>query len=122
MPKTILLADDEPDTVVLVHERLQKAGYRVVTAFTGDEVLQKTQADLPDLILLDIVMPGMNGYRVCRRLKEDNATKHIPVILFTALQKNDLLVTAQASGADMIMSKPFEAEELLQVVQKFLKE
>lgn len=122
MAKVILLADDEPDTVVLVHERLKKAGYEVMTAFTGDEVLEKVQQTPPDLILLDIVMPGMNGYRVCRRLKENQTTQKIPVILFTALQKNDLLVTAQASGADMIISKPFEAEELLRVVNQFLKE
>lgn len=121
MSKVILLADDEPDTVVLVHERLKKAGFEVIPAFTGDEVLQKVQEKTPDLILLDIVMPGMNGYRVCRRLKENEATKKIPIILFTALQKNDLLVSAQASGADMVISKPFEAEELLRVVQQFLK-
>ncbi len=122
MAKVILLADDEPDTVMIVRERLKKAGYEVIGAFTGDEVLQKVEERTPDLILLDIVMPGMNGYRVCRRLKERENTKKIPVILFTALQKNDLLVTAQASGADMIISKPFEAEELLRVVQQFLKE
>ena len=122
MAKVILLADDEPDTVMIVNERLKKAGYEVIGAFTGDEVLKKVEEKIPDLILLDIVMPGMNGYRVCRRLKEGEKTKKIPVILFTALQKNDLLVTAQASGADMIISKPFEAEELLRVVQQFLKE
>ena len=122
MAKRILLADDEPDTIILVQERLKGAGYEVVTACTGEEVLEKVREALPNLILLDVVMPGMNGYRVCRRLKDDPLTKGIPVILFTALQKNDLLQTAQASGADMVISKPFEAEELLRIIRQFLKE
>ena len=122
MAKRVLLADDEIDSVVLVQERLKGAGYEVVTACTGEEVLEKVREALPNLILLDVVMPGMNGYRVCRRLKDDPLTKGIPVILFTALQKNDLLQTAQASGADMVISKPFEAEELLRIIRQFLKE
>ena len=122
MSKVIMVVDDEPDTLVLLNERLKNAGYGVVSAFSGDEVIQKVQTSLPNLILLDIVMPGINGYRICRRLKDDEKTKDIPIILFTALQKTDLVTAAQASGADMVLSKTIEIDALLGVIRQFLKE
>ena len=109
---TVLVVDDEPLNVDLVAQELGTAGYRTVTAATGEQALVVAEKSRPDLILLDVMMPGMDGYAVCKRLKETEA-RDIPVIFLTALTDTFEKVRAFKLGAVDYITKPFEPEELL---------
>ena len=85
MADKILIVDDEPDVVNLAKRILEREKYHVITASEGDEALEKARVEMPDLILLDIVMRGKDGYEVCKILKSHAATRHIPVVMFTVL-------------------------------------
>ncbi len=120
MPDEILVVDDEPDMVNLARIILEKNGYRLVAAVDGDEALQKAAIKVPDLILLDFVLPGKSGLEVCKFLKSQDKTKHIPVVMFTALGRDvDRKLTAEA-GADGYFRKPFPPEALVAEVKKHL--
>jgi DNA-binding response OmpR family regulator len=110
--KRILIVDDTTDILQVVSRRLQSWGYEVVTADSGEDGLRLAQEQLPDLILLDIMMPKMKGRDVCARLKTDPATKHIPVIFLTALGLADHVKAGMDLGADDYIVKPFEPAEL----------
>jgi class 3 adenylate cyclase len=109
---TILVADDNPDNVELVREVLEAAGYTVVTAHDGDEALLKVAETNPDLIILDVMMPGKDGFEVCRRLKKWEQTRNIPVLMLTALQEVADKVRGIESGADEFLTKPVDMVEL----------
>src|SRR5437762_6135100 len=109
---SVLVVDDEPLNVDLVAQELGTAGYRTVTAATGEQALVVAEKSRPDLILLDVMMPGMDGYAVCKRLKETEA-RDIPVIFLTALTDTFEKVRAFKLGAVDYITKPFEPEELL---------
>ena len=94
----------------------------VVTAVDGEEALKKIPEEKPDLILLDIMLPAMNGYQVCRRLKTDPETETIPVVVVTAKSQESDKFWAKETGADDFLTKPFEMEELLQKIQDNLQE
>lgn len=113
MPKKILFIDDEPDLVMLMQTRLASHGYQVLSAFDGEEGLKMVQEEKPDLILLDKIMPKMDGLEVCQRLKADPKTKDIPVMIVSASGGMDLPERCLAAGADDVIIKPFEAEDLL---------
>lgn len=109
----ILVADDEPVNRSLIQRRLERAGYNVVTARDGREAVDKTRETLPDLVLLDVMMPLMDGLEACRIIKEDEATRDIPVIFLSARDETDVKVNGLSLGANDYISKPFKAEELL---------
>ena len=118
---TILVADDNPDNVALLREMLEAATYTVVTAYDGDEALLKVAETNPDLIILDVMMPGKDGFAVCRRLKKWEQTRNIPVLMLTALQEVADKVRGIEAGADEFLSKPVDMVELQTRVKALVK-
>jgi signal transduction histidine kinase/DNA-binding response OmpR family regulator len=118
----ILIADDSPTIVDVVQYLLQSHGYEVITASDGIEAILKTYQTSPDLVLLDIEMPKMNGYQVCRLLKSDETTKAIPIIILTSRDQKSDRFWGISTGADEFMTKDFESEgELFTAIQNVLK-
>ena len=120
MPDKILIVDDELDIQNLVKRKLDRKGYQAIGASDGEEALQKTGVEMPDLILLDVVMPGKSGFEVCKSLKSKQKTKFIPVVMFTSLGRDVDKKMVNESGADGHIIKSFESEDLLTVVKKHL--
>jgi two-component system cell cycle response regulator len=118
---TILVADDEPDILAIIRVILRSAGYRVVTASDGLEAVKLAYREMPDGIILDVMMPLMNGYQVCRLLKYDTRTRGIPVVLCTVKSLEMDRLYGMTSGADAYVTKPFEAPQLLAAVQGVLE-
>ena len=118
--KKILIVDDEQDILKVVKFRLIKAGYDVITASNGQEGLDTARAIKPDLLLLDLSMPLLNGDEVCKRLKADPATKHIPIILMTASSKGVKDENIFMAGMDDRILKPFEPEDLFEKIKKLI--
>ena len=119
-PATILIVEDEPANIGVLFELLQQAGYRVAVAKSGESGLAKAQAVLPDLILLDVAMPGMDGFETCRHLKANSCTQDIPVIFLSVLDgPNDKVRAFTMGGADY-MTKPFHTTEILARVKHHL--
>ncbi len=117
----IMVVDDEPDIVKLVKISLEMANYEVIEVFSGIEALEKTKDVVPALFLLDIMMPEMSGYEVCEKLKADERTKHVPVVILTAKgQKGDVEQGIKV-GADGYIIKPFDPYELGEQITKILK-
>jgi len=110
---TILIVDDEPRNVDLLQQELGAAGYRTVSAANGEETLSLVAKARPNLILLDVMMPGLDGYAVCKRLKESDTTRDIPVIFLTAVTETAEKVRGFGVGAVDYVTKPFQTEELL---------
>ena len=111
-PKRILLVDDTKDILLVVSRRLQSWGYEVFTAESGEEGLRIAEEQVPDLVLLDIMMPRMKGRDVCARLRANPKTAHVAVIFLTALGLADHIKAGLDIGADDYIVKPFEPEEL----------
>ena len=109
----ILVVDDEPDLVELVSHHLQREHYEVTTAADGESALSEARRRLPDLIVLDLMMPGMDGLEVCRRLRADPRTMHIPIVMLTAKGEESDAVIGLSQGADDYVRKPFGIKELL---------
>jgi CheY-like chemotaxis protein len=105
----VLLAEDEPDVQLIARLSLKKAGFTVVTVGSGVEVLDRVAEERPDVILLDWMMPDMDGYETCKRLKADAATAAIPVIFLTARVQEAEVARAMALGAVGCIGKPFDA-------------
>jgi DNA-binding response OmpR family regulator len=120
MSGRILVIDDDLDSLKLISLLLQRQGYEVVAAPGGDEGLQKARADMPDLILLDIMMPNMDGYEVCRQLRGDPHLAHVPVIMFTAKTRVDDKVAGFEAGADDYLTKPTHPAELASRIRSLL--
>lgn len=121
MAKKILVVDDEPHTVKMVESRLKANGFDVITAGSGREGLKKAQEEAPDLILLDILMPEMDGHETLSRLKESAETKNIPVIMFTSKgQVEDVERSSYAGAVDYII-KPFDPIAMLDKIKKALE-
>jgi class 3 adenylate cyclase len=117
----ILVVDDQPANVKLLQQVLTMNGYDVITAGTGPEALVKTARDRPDLILLDVVMPTMSGYEVCRAIRSDPATALLPVVMVTALDPQEERVKGIEAGADDFLPKPINQAELLARVKSLLR-
>jgi class 3 adenylate cyclase len=120
-PATILVVDDTRMTVELVREVLLLHGYRVVEAFDGLEALEKIQHEQPDLLILDVNMPRMDGYEVCRRVKTNPATAHIPVLMLSAMESVGHRVRGLSLGAEDYVIKPFRPAELAARVEAHLR-
>jgi DNA-binding NtrC family response regulator len=110
---TVLVVDDEPLNVDVLEQELRGAGYRTISASSGEEAVTLAKKVQPDLVLLDVMMPGMDGYDACRRLKQSDATRDIPVIMLTSFGETAKKVRAFNEGAVDYVTKPFETEELL---------
>jgi two-component system cell cycle response regulator len=117
----VLIVDDNRPNVELLQAHLESAGYEVATAFTGEEALASVASQSPDIILLDIMMPGMSGYEVCRRLKATPDTKGIPVVMVTALHELEDVEKAVEVGADDFLMKPIHKHELFARVKSMLR-
>ena len=107
----ILIADDEPINRKLIQRRLERERYRVITAEDGREAVDMSRAELPDLILMDVMMPVIDGLQACRLIKDDQKTCDIPVIFLSARDETEVKVNGFALGANDYISKPFKAEE-----------
>ncbi len=119
----ILLVDDEEDITFTAKKILERDGHRIVVAKDSEECMKILENDRPNLILLDVMMPGMDGWEACKKIKEDKKTKDIPVIMFTVLGSNDSIEKSwEYAHADAHINKPFRKAELLNVVRELLKE
>jgi two-component system alkaline phosphatase synthesis response regulator PhoP/two-component system response regulator VicR len=121
MSQKILVVDDEPHIVRLVQVNLEKAGYTVTTASNGREALDAVASEQPDLVVLDVMMPEMDGMETLKRLKGNPETDGIPVILLTAKAQDADVFEGWKSGADLYLTKPFNPSELLLFVQRIFK-
>jgi two-component system phosphate regulon response regulator PhoB len=121
MKAKILVADDEPDALELIEVNLKSAGYEVLTAADGRAALQQARAAVPDLVLLDIMLPEMDGLEICKALRHDNATSAIPIIMLTARATEIDRVLGLELGADDYITKPFSPRELVLRVKNVLK-
>jgi two-component system phosphate regulon response regulator PhoB len=116
----ILVVDDEPEAVELVEFNLKQAGYAVTTAADGAEALKKARTQTPDLIVLDVMLPEMNGFEICKALRLDPATAKVPIIMLTAKAAEIDRVLGLELGADDYLTKPFSPRELLLRIKKIL--
>jgi len=119
--KRILVVDDEKDLIKLIDMRLKTAGYEVLTALDGREGLEMARKEKPDLIILDVMLPKLEGNQVCKMLKGDALYKNIPIIILTGrVQKKDEELAIEA-GADSFLQKPFESADLLEKIKVLLE-
>ena len=120
--KRILLVDDEEELVRAVQARLEANDYEVITAYDGEEALRKAREEKVDLIILDLMLPKMDGYKVCATLKHDERYRKIPVLLFTArASEEDERIGIEDCKADGYLTKPFEAQTFLQRVRELIQ-
>ena len=118
--KKILIVDDERLTRAVLQHDVILAGYDVMVASNGKEAMQKIREVTPDLIVVDLVMPDMNGFEMCRRIRSNEQTKKTPVIVVSALQSQADIQEAKASGADVYLTKPIKPKEFINQVKEFL--
>lgn len=121
MSKTrILIVDDEPSIVKMVAKRLEVEGFDVLVAMDGQEGLDKAQTESPDLIILDLMLPKVNGYEVCSQLKQDARFQKIPIMLFTAKTQARDEQLGKECGANAYIRKPFQGKELVDTIRALL--
>lgn len=114
----ILAVDDEKHIVRLVQITLEKEGYELITASNGREALEKVASEQPDLVVMDVMMPEMDGLEALGKMKNDPATSHIPVIMLTAKAQDSDVFRGWQSGADLYLTKPFNPAELVTFVRR----
>lgn len=117
----VLVVDDEPDLVRILQFGLKAAGYEVESASDGQEGLKKAREMKPDIILLDLMLPKLDGYKVCRLLKFDERYKHIPIMILSARTQEGDQTLAHEMGANRFMTKPYDFQEILGHIQALLK-
>jgi CheY-like chemotaxis protein len=118
--KKILICDDDPAILRVIQVNLEVEGYDVVTAHHGEEALEVAHAEHPDLIILDIMMPRMDGYQACEALKAAEDTKQIPVIFLSAKAQASDIEKGKSYGVDDYLTKPFDPSDLIDVVERLL--
>ena len=121
MSKRILIVDDEEDIAFSISRRLAAEGYEVICAEDGAEGLRRAQTESPDLILLDLMLPKMDGYKVCRLLKFDERYKQIPVIILSARSQQEDIALGSETGAEAYLTKPCDTGELLEKIRELLE-
>ena len=109
----VLIVDDVPDNLAVLHDALDESGYTVLIATNGEQALQRAAQARPDIVLLDAMMPGIDGFEVARRLKADAATAHIPIVFMTGLTETEHLVAALEAGGVDYVTKPIKPKEVL---------
>jgi len=119
--KKILVVDDEKHIVRLVQVNLERRGYQVITAYDGIECLEKVKKEKPDLIILDVMMPRLDGFETLKRLKSDPETRDIPVVMLTARAQDKDVLTGYVLGTDLYLTKPFSPIELLTMVERIFQ-
>lgn len=119
--KKILLVDDDPPTVLTLKRSLVGAGFDVETASNGKEAVEKFRADVPDLIIMDAVMPQMSGIQATREIRKMDLEKKIPIIMLTGLKADEDVMMARAAGATEFLKKPVKGEDLVKHILSFLK-
>jgi DNA-binding response OmpR family regulator len=117
----VLVADDDEDILQLLSFRLERAGYEVVQARNGDEALRLALELRPSLAVLDVMMPGLDGYEVTRELRREKKTSAMPVILLTARAQAEDVTKGLAAGADDYVKKPFDARDLKERIERLLR-
>ena len=120
MNKKILIVDDEQDIVETLKFVLEAQGYECICAYDGEEGLNTAKEVMPDLIILDVMMPKINGFKISRLLKYDNKYKDIPILMVTARSQDEDKLIGEETGADEYVTKPFEIDEILTKVEKYL--
>jgi len=120
MTKKVLIVDDEINIVTALEFLLQKNGYEVMVAQNGDEALQRVESFAPDLVLLDVMMPRISGYEVCRRMRERAEWKHIKIIMLSAKGREAEVSKGVSLGADLYVTKPFSNNELVGKIGELL--
>ena len=118
--KRVLIVDDEPDIVESIKFNLELENIECMEAYDGEEAFSKAQKENPDLIVLDIMLPRINGYQIARLLKFDESYKHIPIIMLTARTQKTDIELGNESGADEYITKPFDMDMLVALVKKYL--
>lgn len=118
--KKILIVDDDRLARTILQRGIILAGYDVLFASSGQEAMQKIHEVTPDLIVVDLVMPDMNGFETCRRIRSNEQTKKTPVIVITGLQGQTEIEEAKSSGADLFLTKPVDTQEFINHVKKYL--
>ena len=117
---SILVVDDDPEIVAMLSMRLGKRGYKVTTANDGHRALELAKRELPDVMLLDVMMPGKSGWEVARAIKQDPVTSGIKIVMVTAIGEQVNELTSPLYGADAHIDKPFEFDRLEQVIGKLV--
>lgn len=121
MGKRILIVDDEQDTLDLLIARLEKSGYAVSTASNADECIEKAIEEKPSAMLLDVLLPGLSGFEVCKRLKENATTKNIPAIIITGLIGESAKQRGLGCGAEYVITKPYDPSDLLAKIESVIR-
>jgi two-component system, OmpR family, alkaline phosphatase synthesis response regulator PhoP len=121
MPRKILAVDDEKNIVKLVQMNLERHGFQVITAYDGKEALQKIASEHPDLVILDVMMPYMDGFEVLQTMRRNASTREIPVIMLTAKSQDQDVFRGWQSGVDLYLTKPFNPTELVSFVKRIFK-
>lgn len=116
----ILIVEDEESLLKLESILLTSKGYQVQGVTNGQAALEAIEADPPDLVLLDIMLPEIDGFEVCQRIKQNEATKHIPVIMLTAKKSREDMSRGEKVGADWYITKPFKSAMVIETIQRFL--
>ena len=120
MPHKILIVDDEPNIVISLEFLMQQSGYEVATARDGEDAMKKIASFQPDLVLLDIMLPLLNGFEVCQRIRENSQWNRIKVIMLSAKGREIEVSKGIALGADAYVTKPFSTRDLIAQVQRLL--
>lgn len=120
MTKKILIVDDERDIVETLKFILEVEGFDCIVAYDGEEALNLAKTQNPDLIVLDVMLPKINGYKVCRLLKFDSKFKHIPILMVTAKTQDEDKIIGEETGANEYVTKPFDIEMLTKLVKQYL--
>jgi two-component system alkaline phosphatase synthesis response regulator PhoP len=118
--KKILVADDEPNIVVALEYLLRRGGYEVLIARDGEEALRQVEAHLPDLVLLDVMMPLRSGYDVCKRIRARSDWRHIKIVMLSAKGRDAEVNRGLVAGADLYITKPFSTRELVDKIKGLL--
>lgn len=119
-PKKILIVDDEVDLVETIRFPLELEGFQVLVSYNGEEGLNLARKENPNLILLDLMLPKLDGYKVCRLLKFDERFKHIPILMLTAKTQEKDRILGMETGADEYITKPFDLDQLVEKVKAYL--
>lgn len=114
---TILIVEDSPSELELMSHFLQESGYKVIKATGGKEAIEKAQEQKPDVIVTDVVMPGMSGFELCRYLKKNPVTENVPIVICSSKNQEIDRLWAMRQGADVYLTKPYTREQLLRAVK-----